>query len=249
MSDRQFCSKCGKHVAQEDVFCGSCGAALGQTNQERPDEINASNARVKPAATELETGRQQRTGRLAAFGFFVTLGTTIPLYAVGGIPLLLVASAASAILFFLSLFPRFQPHFSASYKDKTTGEEVRLLWWVRSYLFFLALFSFLITYSTEPTPQQQASGPTATSTSEYSIGVGAEGKATPRAQATCEADNPKMGVYTGVDVYCKPTAGRDGWCIKLDRISLGEKVTEYCGSWYSWEDRIHGEEVLPEPYG
>lgn len=37
-----FCSKCGKPVQDDDVFCRYCGAALGTTNNDKeqmPDEV------------------------------------------------------------------------------------------------------------------------------------------------------------------------------------------------------------------
>jgi len=61
------------------------------------------------------------------------------------------------VVFALSLVPRVKPHFAV--KDKTTGES--LLWWVRSYFFFLALFSFVAFAVTAPKDEHTAAAPAA----------------------------------------------------------------------------------------
>jgi hypothetical protein len=87
---------------------------------------------------------------LAFLGLWATAVTTAVLSLLGA-DACLAAMLLAGALFILSLLPPLKPRFAASYTDKSTGEKVSLLWWVRSCLGFLSLFLF-VAFGIQSTP-------------------------------------------------------------------------------------------------
>ncbi|MGD0949107.1 MAG: DUF4429 domain-containing protein [Candidatus Binatia bacterium] len=155
------------------------------------------------AAIELERKRRQRTGGLAVLGFFATAATTAVLSPLGA-DACLAAMLLAGALFILSLLPPLKPRFAASYTDKSTGEKVSLLWWVRSYVGFLALFLF-VAFGIQSTPPPTGA-PTAGKDSG-STDSGPERLAAVKSPAVPSTPDPRCGGYKDCDITAGPDKG------------------------------------------